>query len=1111
VSAPLLFALTMFVSATLLFLVQPMIGKMVTPLLGGTPAVWNTCMVFYQALLLGGYFYAHRATTLPPKKQTTLHLFVMFAALGFLLLAAVFSINSSPMPIVKSLSPQGDDYPFFGVIVLLSVAIGLPFFVVSTSAPLLQKWFAETGHPSAKDPYFLYAASNFGSLLALIAYPAVVEPNLRIIHQNWVWAVGYGLLVLLAITCARAVRVGAPPLRPATAGTSLPMAGRSRKRPGRAGNSPNASDAYDQGGPGHSSKRPEKTSGGGSTLALMQPEVATSTAMDQKPQPAKSPTAQPVAMSTDHEPRLLDKARWLALAFVPSSLMLGVTTFISTDMASIPLLWIIPLSLYLLTFIIVFSNVSKDVHLLMALLMPVMVLLLVFMMTSKVGAKFGMQVVLHMATFFIVAMVCHGELARTRPSPKHLTDFYLIMSLGGMLGGLFNALVAPIVFTFTSEYPITLVMACCLLPTLLLELPKPNSPWSISLDMVLPAAVFFGCTLLQRNSDSVSNYVYSHGGMLIMGVAGFLAVAIPAIFLLATDLRSRAALGILFGSALALYVSVGPAVVFLAGPEALSYAEASRWAAVILAAGAYCLYWSRIAQGENRQRSQFVGVASLIAAFALLLAGIEATVSEPVQNMIKHASINFDTVQKILVFGVPAMICYFFVERPIRFGAAVAALLLATFWVAHREETGSNIDERYRTYYDRSFFGRLKVLTFWNWKKVPADQFPDDILKDKVNYEIIPEVNTETLQRITWKQRSTGQEVYYMEVRREEGQESQHFYMKRSWSQLIHGNIVHGLQERDVERRDVAKALLALSIPDPLAASLTVCGASGEAMQFPGREPLTYYHRDGPVGSMFDAFIARNRTKEQPNTDVACIGLGTGSLSSYGVPGQRMTFFEIDTHVRRLVEVPKYFTYIDSALRQGVNVEFVMGDARVTLERLDRKFGFMLIDAFSSDAIPAHLLTKESVELYFQRLEEDGLLAIHISNRYIDLEPVVERICRELKLEARLMHGNAQRKPPEERYRDRNSYFAERNDTEFWENGKYAATWIAVAKTKEALGRIDEDTVKFLAQKKQNADISESERWIPLKANDKLGMWTDDFSPIIPILRDEWRFWSRGQ
>src|SRR4051794_15697534 len=172
----------MFVSATLFFLAQPMVGKMILPLLGGTPAVWNTCMVFFQALLLAGYFYAHRNTSqLPPRRQVAVHAGLLVVAAVSLLVGAALVQNHSPVPIFKSLAPQGSDLPFFGVILLLFAAIGIPFFPVSTTAPLLQKWFSETGHPASKDPYFLYAASNFGSLLALLGYPFVVEPNLRLV------------------------------------------------------------------------------------------------------------------------------------------------------------------------------------------------------------------------------------------------------------------------------------------------------------------------------------------------------------------------------------------------------------------------------------------------------------------------------------------------------------------------------------------------------------------------------------------------------------------------------------------------------------------------------------------------------------------------------------------------------------------------------------------------------------------------------------------------------------------------------------------------------------------------------------------------------------------
>src|SRR5438105_80290 len=221
-AVPMLFGVTLFVSATLLFLVQPMVGKMILPLLGGTPAVWNTCMVFFQALLLAGYYYAHKSSsTLPTRRQVHVHAAVLVVTIGALGLGAALIENHSPVPIVKSLAPQGSDVPFFGVLVLLAAAIGLPFFTVSTTAPLLQKWFSETGHPSAKDPYFLYAASNFGSLLALVAYPFVVEPNLKLVAQAWVWAIGFLVMVGAILACGNAVR-NAPPPRAEAANAKRP-------------------------------------------------------------------------------------------------------------------------------------------------------------------------------------------------------------------------------------------------------------------------------------------------------------------------------------------------------------------------------------------------------------------------------------------------------------------------------------------------------------------------------------------------------------------------------------------------------------------------------------------------------------------------------------------------------------------------------------------------------------------------------------------------------------------------------------------------------------------------------------------------------------------------
>ncbi len=319
------------------------------------------------------------------------------------------------------------------------------------------------------------------------------------------------------------------------------------------------------------------------------------------------------------------------------------------------------------------------------------------------------------------------------------------------------------------------------------------------------------------------------------------------------------------------------------------------------------------------------------------------------------------------------------------------------------------------------------------------------------------------------------------------------YFIRSEYRTLVHGTTTHGMQEMNRERRDIARALLACNPSSALGVSFTLVAVSGVAMEAPGREPLTYYHRNGPVGAMFKAWRVGNFRKESPNTTVGCIGMGTASLTSYGLPSQKMVVFEIDTHVRRMVEPPTYFHYVDLARKQGVDVEFVMGDARISLERQDRKFGFLLVDAFSSDAIPAHLLTKQAFELYFQRLEDDGLLAVHTSNRYLDLEPVVERLCRELGLACRVMHGQSFNK----------------TEDAAQEYGKFPSTWIAIARNKEALGIIEED-----AQQWEKEDAAGRApyygRWRPLTRKDAVGLWTDDYSPMIPILRGEWRFWSRS-
>jgi spermidine synthase len=389
----LVFALAIFVSATLLFLVQPMFTKMVLPLLGGAPGVWNTCLVFYQAALLTGYAYAHVAPRyLGVRRQAVFHV--------ALLILIVFTL---PIGISHGWTPPPTSNPVLWLLLLLSVSVGLPFFVISTTAPLLQKWFAHTGHAHAHDPYFLYGASNLGSLLALMCYPVLVEPYLRLGHQAWVWAGGYLLLIGLISLCAL-------------------MLWRS------AGAAPELAE----------------------TLAAAAPF---------------QPAAPPLTLS--------QRCWWVLLAFAPSSLLLGVTSYISTDIASVPLLWVVPLALYILTFVLVFARRPLLPHRLMLFLEPYLIIPVAI--TFFLPMKGILLLPLYLLTFFMIAMVCHGELMKARPPASQLTEFYLWMSVGGVLGGVFNALVAPMVFNSVIEFPLIIVLACLLRPGQASEAGKSNN------------------------------------------------------------------------------------------------------------------------------------------------------------------------------------------------------------------------------------------------------------------------------------------------------------------------------------------------------------------------------------------------------------------------------------------------------------------------------------------------------------------------------------------------------------------------------------------------------------------------------------------------------------
>src|SRR5437899_9855835 len=367
-----------FISALLLFSVQPLFTKMVLPRLGGSPAVWSVAMVFFQSLLLGGYAYAHFLMQIRNRMiPVAIHLVLLAVALLTL-----------PLSIASGWGePPTSGYAFW-LLGLFAVSIGLPFFALAANNPLLQAWFVRTGHPNGPDPYFLYASSNIGSFLALLSYPVLLEPMFTLRTQNLLWTAGYGLLIVLIASCG---------------------------------------------------------------LLLLR-------------SPANAAVDMPTAETDAPAPPWILRARWIFLAAVPSGLLIAVTAHISTDVAAAPLLWVLPLSLYLLTWVLVFQSRPLLPHKWMLMLQPLAIAGVIVLLA--VGGEQNLLLTLggHQLCFFVIAMACHGELARTRPAAKYLTGFYVALSFGGMVGGLFAGLIAPYAFSWIAEYPILLALAALCRP-----------------------------------------------------------------------------------------------------------------------------------------------------------------------------------------------------------------------------------------------------------------------------------------------------------------------------------------------------------------------------------------------------------------------------------------------------------------------------------------------------------------------------------------------------------------------------------------------------------------------------------------------------------------------
>lgn len=368
-----LFAATIFLSALLLFWIQLVMAKMLLPRLGGTPAVWNTCMLFFQVLLLAGYSYVTVITSrIGVRKQAVLHVAILLLSCLYLPLA--FAGNAG------SISETSN--PALWLFVYLIGAIGLPVFLISTTSPLLQKWFTRTGSPSANDPYFLFAVSNGGSLLALLSYPLFLERVFTLSRQNQIWIVMYVVFLILTLACI---------------------------------------------------------------FVLW-----------------KSSRTEPLGIEKKSLPPFSIRRRlyWILLAFIPSSLLFGVTTYVTTEIAPTPLLWTIPLALYLVTFILAFARKNLLPEQLASTALAGLALLLTLALVAKATEPTAVIVLLHLCFLFVAGMVCHNKLATDRPDASRLPEFYLCVAIGGMLGGLFNTLIAPTIFRTIVEYPLAIVLAC---------------------------------------------------------------------------------------------------------------------------------------------------------------------------------------------------------------------------------------------------------------------------------------------------------------------------------------------------------------------------------------------------------------------------------------------------------------------------------------------------------------------------------------------------------------------------------------------------------------------------------------------------------------------------
>ncbi|HTU34730.1 MAG TPA: fused MFS/spermidine synthase [Candidatus Acidoferrum sp.] len=746
-----IYGVAIFASALLLFEIEPIIAKMILPWFGGVAAVWAVCLVFFQTALLLGYWYADVLTRrFALGVQGRIH--------AILLLASLLALRIVPSDRWK---PTGPEHPAIRILLLLCATVGLPFFILSTTSPLLQAWYAKTR--SGTRPYRLYALSNAGSMLALISYPILVEPWTSTSHQPLGWSAGFVVVVPLCAAIALTLRSSERSI---------------------------ADDSNHYYG--------------------ASPELA----------PADLGVKQGIgAGEVSRVPAGL-RLLWLAVAACSSALLLAVTNHITQNIASVPFLWILPLSLYLLSFILCFDGRGWYRRGLFLRLLGISIGGMAYALApSFAGLPWKVMIALFCVGFFVCCMFCHGELERLKPAPAHLTSFYLMVALGGALGAVFVALIAPAIFS--GYYELHLGLALCAVLVLIVHYRDPQSP-------------FYGKRL--------------NPGWL--GVAGLVAAATVSLFVLA--------------------------------------------------------------------REQGAGARLMV----------------------------------------------------------------------------------------RNFYGELRVIDLGEPNDGPG------------HADTVTPPSAGTAE-------SPKQDLRFRK--------------------LMNGTIDHGLQFLSPALRRAPTTYYGMG------------SGVGIALQAAGDGPVRAEANGGLVKAAATDATARTAAKGRP-LRVGAIGLGIGTIATYGRAGDSYTFYEINPLVEKVAE--QQFTFLHDS---PAKVSIVLGDARLSLEREQpQDFDVLVVDAFSGDSIPVHLLTRQAFQLYFRNLKPDGVLAVHVSNQYLNLEPVVAAAASALGREAVIV-----------------------NHQILVGEGVYPSTWILIGNRDGFLGR---------------SQIEQAGEILPANAPASQ-LWTDDYSSLWRVLK----------